>query len=440
MSDAVLTVEATDVNSGESDYVHGSDLDTPQAGATAGSYNLVIEGWVFSKSLSVDHVEVLHKERPLALVPLDGNRPDIAAGFPDLEGAEQTGYRAAIGTLALPAEFELVLRAKLENGVRLPLAKLSCKRRRIRSSRESKIQPLMVNTIGRSGSTLLVTLLASHSEVVAFAPWIKDARIATYWMDIFQDLAQPESFLAPFDPPDLEKPHWWLGSQHGSDQLGDPELEQWMGREGIGSLLGMCQERIEEFYAHVAGPGASPRYFVEKFSPYQVLPDLLAETYAGAREVVLVRDFRDILCSVISFNRKRGYEAFGRAESGNDVDYVHQTLAPSAVELVERWRGADQRPHLVRYEDLVHEPREALAALFEHLDVDASEDEIEATLERAASGSGSMDHHRTTTSADASIGRWRNDLPSDVADACHEALGPILAELGYEVPAGAESR
>jgi len=425
---AIIEIDEISLN-GESDYVHGGNIDTPGEGFGGDSYGLRIEGWVLSKRIPVEHVEVLHEERPLAVVPADLERPDIAAGFPDVDGADRSGFRTTVSALKLADRFELVLRAKLVDGTRLPLASLRGRRRRLPSGAGEEIQPLMVNTIGRSGSTLLVTLLSSHPEVVAFSPFIKDARVSTYWVNVLQDLSEPASFLAPFDPPDLDAVHWWL--EGGAGELGEPEVERWLGSGAVDSLAGLCRAQIEAFYRHLAGE-ARPRYFVEKYLPHQAVPDLLAEMYSGAREVILVRDFRDTLSSVIAFNRKRGWDAFGRSEGGDDAEYVRGALRQSVETLAERLRSEGTGPRLVRYEDLVLEPEPALSELFAALGLDADPALVSETVERAKQSTASMDHHRTTSDPAASIGRWREDLPEEIAAVCNEELGPLLAEFGYE--------
>ncbi|HET8565714.1 MAG TPA: sulfotransferase [Solirubrobacterales bacterium] len=422
---AVVTIEEITPN-GASDYVHGGNVDSPRGGVE--TYGMTIEGWVLSRQIPIEHVEVLYEERPLATVPVDRPRPDIAAGFPEVEGASRSGFLATISALRLPERFELVLRAKLVDGTRLPLANLRGRRRRLPAGGGGEIQPLMVNTIGRSGSTLLVTLLSSHPDVVAFAPFIKDARISTYWVNVLQDLAAPSSYLAPFDPPDLERPHWWLDG--GGGELGDEEVERWLGSGSVDSLAGLCRTQIEAFYSNLAAGGA--RFFVEKYLPYQVVPDLLGELYAGAREVILVRDFRDMLCSVIAFNRKRGWSDFGHTEGGDDAKYVREVMLPSLTALARRLQREGAAPSLVRYEDLVLDPEPALAGLFAQLGLQSGEEVVAETVRLAHEGTASMDHHRTTSDPAASIGRWRDDLPDDIAAVCNEELGPLLAEFGYE--------
>jgi hypothetical protein len=424
----VLTIEEIEIN-GASDYVHGGNVDSPREGPAPGSYGLTIEGWVLSRQIPIEHVEVLYQERPLAVVPVERARPDIAAGFPGIEGADRSGFLATISTLKLPPAFELVLRTKLVDGTRLPVARLRGRRRRLPAGGGEEIQPLMLNTIGRSGSTLLVTLLSSHPDVVAFSPFIKDARVSTYWANVLQDLAEPASYLAPFDPPDLERPHWWLDG--GVGELGEDEVERWLGSDSIELLSAHCRAQIEAFYANLAGPEGA-RFFVEKYLPYQVIPDLLAEMYPGAREVILVRDFRDMLCSVIAFNRKRGWSDFGYTEGGDDAKYVREVMHPSLARLAERLRGEGTRPYLIRYEDLVLGPEPALAGLFDHLGLAADEKLVAEAVKRTREETASMDHHRTTSDPVASIGRWHDDLPGEIAAVCDEELGPLLAEFGYE--------
>jgi hypothetical protein len=424
---AVVGIDEVEVNRGESDYVHDANIDSPEAGWGGEVYTFSIEGWILSRRLRVERIEALYEERPVAVTPLDRERADIAKGFPEVEGAANSGFRLTVNTLRLPAEFELVLRAKLEDDTRLPLARLRGRRRPLPASGNDEIQPLMVNTIGRSGSTLLVTQLSSHPDVVAFSPFIKDARVATYWTNVLQDLSEPAAYLAPFDPPDLDAPRWWL---EGGQELGEEAVEHWLGSEAVDSLVAMSRVQTEAFYAHVAD-GSRPRFFVEKFLPHQVVPDILTELYPGAREVILVRDFRDILCSVLAFNRKRGYAAFGRGKAGSDEEYVETVLLSSAEWLKRRLDERGDAVHLVRYEDLIEEPEATMGETMRYLDLDAGEEAVAAVVERAERDAPVVDEHRTTEKASASIGRWKRDLPPELVPVCAEVLDPMLVQFGY---------
>jgi hypothetical protein len=409
----------------------GCRLDGPKPGARSETYGFELIGWALAEAAPLAKIEILQEGRVVAEAEPGEARPDIAAAFPAAAHAEACGFRAAVSALDLRQDFELTVIARGGDGSHAPIGELAGERAPLPAAGEDLIQPLMVNTIGRSGSTWLVWLLSCLPEAVAFSPWARDARAGTYWTSVLQALARPQSYLAQLMPGPLEQKDWWLERPDLRVGVGgDPGLESWLGSEGVESLARLCQSRIDAFYRRVAGPGEEPRFFVEKYLPYQLTPDLLTEIYPGAREVILVRDFRDMLCSIIAFNRKRGWEAFGRAEAADDAEYVQTTVANSARRLLRRLRERGDAAHLVRYEDLIREPAATLGATMRYLGIDADEAAVAATLARAEAES--LDEHRTTEKASASIDRWKRDLSPELAAICAEVLDPVLTEFGYE--------
>ncbi len=409
----------------------GCRLDGPKPGASSASYGFELIGWALPEGKPVTRVEVLQEGRTIAEGETGERREDIAAAFPAIAHAGECGFRLPVSALDLRQSFQLSVLARGDDSSGAPIAELQGERATLPAAGGDLIQPLMVNTIGRSGSTWLVWLLSCLPEAVAFSPWARDARAGTYWTSALQALARPQSYLAQLVPGPLEQRDWWLDRPDLRLGVGgDPELERWLGSEAVESLARLCQERIDAFYARVAGDGGRPRYFVEKYLPYQLTPDLLSEMYPGAREVILVRDFRDMLCSIIAFNRKRGWEAFGRADAASDAEYVQTTVANSARRLLRRLRERGEAAHLVRYEDLIREPAGTLAETMRFLGLDAGEEAVAATLERAEAES--LEEHRTTDKVSASIGRWKRDLSPELAEVCAEVLDPVLTEFGYE--------
>ena len=163
-----------------------------------------------------------------------------------------------------------------------------------------------------------------------------------------------------------------------------------------------------------------------------VLPAAL-RAYPDARAVHVVRDGRDVVCSLLERGWLRGGRG-GRDDVGAEfgaharpwVEPERETeflRAGEAARAAWAWRRhvtaarapASDRVVEVRYEQLVGDPPAAAAHLAERLDLDAGE------LERALGAS-----------FDRSVGRWRRDLRADqLADVEHEA-GPLLRQLGYE--------
>jgi Sulfotransferase family len=295
----------------------------------------------------------------------------------------------------------------------------------------------MVTTLGRTGSTALVRLLQAHPEIVAYRPFQYEPRVASYWIGVLKGLGDPASYRRQITPAGTIDGTWWLGdSAPVPRKARDPGLDDWLGRGAIETLAEFCQGRIDALYERVAEgsgrPGAS--FFVEKFRPDSV-SSLMWELYPRAREIVLARDFRDMVSSIIAFNAKRGFQGFRRGSFDSDADFVMDNVKNSAGALAAAWQERSEHAHLVRYEDLLRRPRETLDSVLEYLELDASADAIAAMLETLTDRAPLSEGHRTTPDPEASIGRWRKDLDSELQKACAEALGPALTSFGYD-PAG----
>jgi hypothetical protein len=213
----------------------------------------------------------------------------------------------------------------------------------------------------------------------------------------------------------------------------DPQLDPWLDVTAVGELAGFAQERVERLYARVAAAQGRPEaaYFVEKYRA-DAVPELVLELYPGAREVMLVRDFRDMLASMFAYNTKRGRAGFRRDQAVSDRDYVMNEVGVSVAALADAWRRRGGTAHLLRYEDLILQPEDTIQALLAHLGLDAGAQGVAPMLASLQSRDGGSEGHRTVTDPLESIGRWRQDLSDEVAAACAEALGPSLETFGYE--------
>jgi len=415
----------------------GAHIDYPVAGAGSDSYAIEIRGWAVGADAPVTAIEVMLGARDTTLKASAGEpRPDLAGGFPDAAQAERSGFRTLVGVLENRAKFGLEIYARLSDGSRTRIGRIEGERCPISSGFDPTIQPLMLNTIGRSGSTWLAWVLSCHPEVVGYRPMRFETRVATYWTSVFQGLSQPRSYLSQLVTTDLESDRrWWLGDgARTTPRIDDPPLEGWLGSEATEELAEMCQARIESFFRRLAADQGKPdaRFFLEKFLLEPVVLDLLTEIYSETREIILVRDFRDIVSSVLAFNRKRGFQAFGREHVDSDAEYIRSVAAKQALGVFQRWEEKKGRAHLIRYEDLLTEPEPTLEQAFEFVGVDHSSDAVRQTLDRATNDAPSMDHHRTGGDPAATIGRWRQDLGDELIEACAESLDPVLEAFGYE--------
>lgn len=424
------------------DSPRGSDeklsycLDRPREASTSDGYGLTLRGWVLGRRTPVTTVDLMVGARRISRIPVGVSRPDIAAGHPDVPWSEETGFIASIGVLRLPSPFQLQLTAVFRSGETIPLASVQGERRLPSVATADSMQPVMLTTLGRSGSTWVTRLLGRHPDIFAYRPFEFEARMASYWMEILVTLSEPASQHQALRG-NLTGPLWWTGLQDETARAVRPihsELEDWLSRRHAESLAAHCVERIEDFYRRATSEeGDRCSRFIEKCSPATCVQDLLWDFYPGAEELFLVRDFRDVVCSILAYNEKRGVPGFGREQVDDDVGYVSR-FAESVKQLLASWRARRERAHLLRYEDLISNPRQALASVFRHLQVEDDDAVVDGVLSEAmAMTPAAQAAHRTAPSAAESVGRWRRDLEPELLEACEKAFADELHEFGYHV-------
>jgi hypothetical protein len=362
-------------------------------------------------------------------------RADIAKLFPHVERAGTSGFRNFLSLLGVPLDFEGTVSAVLQDNTRVPLAQVRGRRDRLDSGLRPKLRPLLLTTLGRSGSTWVVCLLASAPEVVAYRPFQFEPRVATYWMDVLRALAEPASYLQAVVP-QLYGEDWWLGTKRSSPIDAthvDPDILGVLGRSNPEKTAAFCQDRIDRFYRQVATlqGQTEARYFLEKFQPTPAMvSNLILELYPEAREIVLIRDLRDMACSIVAFTKKRA-DAYFYRELGNDEKAIIGAMKKDAKSLLDLWQRRAQTAYLLRYEDLIRRPEESLRGVLEYLGVDSAG--IPNMLKQAAVKLPDLQRqHQTSQNPQDSIGRWRRDLSPAMQDLCRDAFGELLTAFGYD--------
>lgn len=412
----------------------GARVDDPISTEGSETYSFNVRGWALGKEARIESFQVLDGDRVAAEVPSNELRRDVAKAYSEVPSAEQSGFQMLVRAIELTPSFSIEVVAKLDGGKTCSLATIEGTRRPLSVDRTPALRPLMLTTIGRSGSKWLAWLVSCHPSIIAFQPLVFEPRVTTYWATVFRALSAPKSYLRQIHTERWEEERWWLGD--GAGALPAPVeigMADWLGADSVRALGAICQERVEAFYLEVAkrSDKAGVKYFAEKCLLDSVLLDLTAEIFPGAREVILVRDFRDRLSSVFAWNEKRGDHGFGHTPEMSKADYLTERVRRDAEGLLRRWRRQGDGAHLIRYEDLILEPARVLTALLEFLDLDAGEAVVAQMLETATRPSDLLDRHRTVSDPAQTIGRWRHDLPSGLAEECNEILSPVLSEFGY---------
>jgi hypothetical protein len=412
----------------------GSQIDMPRTGDTSEIFALHIHGWVLGKDAPAIAVEVVASGgEVIRRMPLENDRPDVVTAYPTVPQAQRCGFLTAVSLLGLPLNFQLKIRAVLEDGKTIEIGTILGRRRPLSRAAESHVQPIIVATQGRTGSTWLMRILDQHPNVIAYRPFEHEPRVVIYWMNVLTALGEPNSYLQHLAST-LSGDRWWLGDSPLSRDMADPEPEIWrlLGHDGVKGLATFSRRRVEEFYRAVAGIQSKddPRFFAEKSPPNQRLSQLIGELYPKAREIFLVRDLRDMVCSMVGYSEKLRVAGFGQERASDDRQFV-ANVRKEADAIIRNYRNHPRSALLLRYEDLVTEPSETLKTLLEFLELEASPALVGTILEKASQDTPGMQMHRTTDDAQASIGRWRRDLSESLQTLCEEMLGDALAALGY---------
>lgn len=422
----------------------GFEIDLPAPGERRNVNVLHVIGWAVGRESKATAVEIHHDERLLRAVPIRGPRDDVAAAL-GVPAETDCVFHALMSLVGLKLDATLTFQVVFEDGSRALAGSMSIGREPLRTGFEPTLQPLMVTTLGRSGSTWLMQLLAAHPQVVVFRRFPYESAPAKYWLHMLRVLSEPANLGQSAHPEDFDKNPWWLGANpyHDDRIYEQVPLETWFADAYIEKLTDFCRRTIEDWYMTLARTQVQPApvYFAEKHVWPDYLPDLTWELYPRAKELFLVRDFRDMARSIMAFDAKRGFAGFGRPDGASDEDYMRGELKQMAHDLQRAWQSRGDRAHMVRYENLVMQPTETFTAMLEYLGLDASPETVRAVLETgseqvlrlpgASFEASEVLAHRTVPDPRATIGRWRGESDDSFRALSDEVFGEALAQFGY---------
>ncbi len=293
--------------------------------------------------------------------------------------------------------------------------------------------PLVVTSLGRSGTTWVMKLLSSHPGIAVAGSYPYEIRAACYWMHIFYVLSRSADEDRTVDPNDFLYDLRRAGPSPFHAQCYGSSVMHWF-REDYRSLLAdFCKDSVNRFYGTMAyGVKEDSVFFAEKCPPTPHIQPLFWEFYPQGKEIILVRDFRDMVSSIMAFNKKRGYAGFGREAASSDEEYI-QRLRGSARALLDAWKQRSSKAFLLRYEDLVSRPFETLQEMLAYLNLETSNTILERMLHVSSRNDRETKYHKTSRSPQQSVGRWQHDLDDALKALCQSTFGDILKAFDYKV-------
>lgn len=144
--------------------------------------------------------------------------------------------------------------------------------------------------------------------------------------------------------------------------------------------------------------------------------------------IYLLRDPRDILMSIWSFNEKRGTKYFSVVEGESPDRFAYRFVHERKLRLRMILEMVPQDPHavVVRYEDMATDLPTVAARLSDRLGVALDARQVIANQ-------GEFKHHMSSAGPEASMQRWRREMSPDIQKLFAEVIGDELRALGYPV-------
>jgi len=287
---------------------------------------------------------------------------------------------------------------------------------------QSPLTPVMITSSGRSGTTVLMQWLSKYPELVMGQLYPYEMKLANYYSAAFRVLAAETDRKNSTDPDTMfgdkfrhligSNPYTRLGS-HGVT-TSRKALERFFEETVPTAYADTFRNLIQEYYNILKQDQNKPlaRYFVEK----SVLDEAARKGprlfFGNVREIVLVRDPRDFLCSAKAFWKMSSEQALRLVvHSSRRLEEISLQAGPDTI--------------VVKYEDLVGSPVETMQRIGDFIGlsrIKLSDTDNDKSL---------FGVHGTSSSPASSIGRWRSDLTEKEAEHCEQHLGSFMKYFEY---------
>ena len=153
----------------------------------------------------------------------------------------------------------------------------------------------------------------------------------------------------------------------------------------------------------------------------------MAVTHLNAKSIYLLRDPRDEMISIKSFNNKRGFNSFGWQDTDTDAVYATR-LCENRRKFMQKLINSETAHNEihVRYEDLILKGKHETTRLAEWLGTPMN-------IKTAMKDKSVISRHMTSQNPESSVARWKHEMDDDIKAIFRKQLGTELHELGYEL-------
>jgi len=302
------------------------------------------------------------------------------------------------------------------------------------ASLSGKINPLLLSFFSRSGSTLVMKILAQHPEITGYTRGTHEAHFIRYFSSLYDMIKASHIYSGDHSDGTLLKRLEVLSQHYRPDcVLPKPvEFSQYLDLGVFRSYYSrFLTDILPEMLADMEVPGLqSAKYYVEKHMdgvPFGWTRSML-ELFPDLKIVMLFRDPRDVLISFEAFRKRELINALKGGDLDRQVENIMQHYA-GRIKLHDEFQN---RVFMLRYEDLMQKPEEVLLPMLNFLGLDNCADALEKMLQPLQGQDLQSRRHITAGSRGKSVGRWRRD-PQAAVGKLFAAHAGIITRLGYSV-------
>src|SRR5664279_1320904 len=202
----IVRVERLDENA---TALLGFSIELPLGTTSRKGYRFELAGWALGRQSAVFQIELVANDGPVRRVPVSFPRPDVDCCYPQAPPGSRVGFWAPVSVIGMTPEFELLVQAVLENGLRVPIGRIYGRHQAVNSDFESSIQPLLVNSLARTGTTWMMRLLSEHPSITALRIYPYEVRPGKYWMQLLGAMAEPANQAQSLSRLSNLDAEWW---------------------------------------------------------------------------------------------------------------------------------------------------------------------------------------------------------------------------------------
>lgn len=267
-----------------------------------------------------------------------------------------------------------------------------------------KYRRILVASTGRAGSTLLMKILASHSEIVVRSLFPYETRASQYYYLANQKKVKMIDFA----------PITWNNTEYRPFQANDRQSTLWSQQQTTPNNQ-QSDHFSEAYYSFVSELENKPlaKCFAEKLIGLSLVKPMI-DSFSETKVVFLQRDPRDTFFSIKSFNKKRGYLSFGE-QQGEHALFANIIGFYKHCQRLRKTLNQENYIN-IKYENLVTEKMATISQLFKKLDMDNSERQVLAAIEYAFAESPESLNHKTSNNVSASMSRWKLEADEPVLE------------------------